>query len=423
MYFKQIHCHPPKVSKIPSTHLKFICKNMNKSDRGISDIKQDIIRHVDSLASDIIALSKLLYDTPETAYEEHQACRWLSDFLRKRDFDVETGVGGIETALRARPHGAQPQKPTIAFLAEYDALPKIGHGCGHNLIAASAIGAFTALHRAWPNLPGAIVLLGTPAEEGGGGKVKLAEAGVFEGVDMALMFHPGHQNRLGGDSLGRIKASVEFFGQTAHAAATPEMGINALDAIVCAYNNISLLRQQIAPTGRIHGIITEGGDAPNVIPDYTAGLFYIRSLKKDYLKALFKRFEACCHAAGQATGCEVKISVLPPSLEPMKRNPVLEEVWERNLIALGLEPCLTPNPSGSTDLGNISQMMPVIQPYLSLCSEETAVHTTAFAEATQSDNGREVLVNAAKLLAMTAYDYLASEKIRQDAARAFSEAS
>jgi amidohydrolase len=396
---------------------------MSEPDRDISDIKQDIIKHVDSLAADIIDVSKQLYDNPETAYKEYQSCRLLSDFLRKRDFDVETGVGGIETSFRARPNGVQPQKSTVAFLAEYDALPKIGHGCGHNLIAAASLGAFTALHRAWPNHPGAIELLGTPAEEGGGGKVKLAEAGVFEGVDMALMFHPGHQNRLGANSLGRIKAKVEFFGKTAHAAASPEAGINALDAMVCAYNNISVLRQQMDPAARIHGIITDGGDAPNVIPDYTAGLFYIRSLKKDYLKMLFKRFEACCHAASKATGCEVKINVLPPSLEPMKRNLVLEGVWERNLIALGLEPCLTPTPAGSTDLGNISQIIPVIQPYLSLCSEETAVHTTAFAEATQSDKGRDVLVNAAKLLAMTACDYMASEKIRQDVARAFSEAS
>ena len=396
---------------------------MDQQDQRISSIKQEISRQVDGLAADLIGLSKQLYDTPETAYQEHQACQWLSDFIRGRGFDVETGVGNIETAFLASPHDAQPKKPTVAFLAEYDALPKIGHGCGHNLIAAASIGAFTALHRAWSKPSGTIVLMGTPAEEGGGGKAKLAAAGVFEGIDMALMFHPGHQNRMGGNSLGRIKARVEFFGKTAHAAAAPEMGVNALDAMVCAYNNISVFRQQLNPSGRIHGIITDGGDAPNVIPDYAAGLFYIRSLEKEYLKTLFDRFEACCHAAGQATGCRVKISVLPPSLEPMKRNSVLEGVWERNLIALGLEPCHTPNPSGSTDLGNISQIMPVTQPYLALCSEETAIHTTAFAEATQSDKGHEVLVTAAKLLAMTAYDYLASEKIQQDAARAFSETS
>jgi amidohydrolase len=396
---------------------------MREPDRNISDIKQAIINHVDSLANDIIAVSKYLYDNPETAYEEYKACRLLSDFLIARGFAVETGVGEIETAFLARPPVTRSQKPTVAFLAEYDALPKIGHGCGHNLIAAAAIGAFTALHRAWPDSSGTILLVGTPAEEGGGGKARMAASGVFAGIDMALMFHPGHQNRLGGNSLGRIKAKVEFFGRTAHASASPEMGVNALDAMVCAYNNISAFRQQMASSGRIHGIITDGGDAPNVIPDYAAGLFYIRALNRDYLETLFKRFEDCCHAAAQATGCNVKINVLPPSLEPMKRNPVLEHVWEQNLIALGLEPCYTPNPSGSTDLGNISQIMPVIQPYLALCGEKTVVHTAAFAEATQSDTGRAVLVNAAKLLAMTAYDYVTSKEIQASADRAFSEAS
>jgi amidohydrolase len=394
---------------------------MSKSDLNISVLKQNIIDRVDGLAADILDLSAQLYASPEIAYQEHLACGWLSDFLRNRGFHVETSVGGVETSFLARPAGDTPlQKPAVAFLAEYDALPKIGHGCGHNLIAAASIGAFVALDRAWPDRPGSIQLVGTPAEEGGGGKAKLAAAGVFEGVDFSLMFHPGHQNRLGGNSLGRIKAQVEFFGRTAHAAAAPEMGINALDAMVCAYNNISVLRQQMEPTGRIHGIITQGGDAPNVIPDYTAGLFYIRSLEKNYLKTLFKRFEDCCHAAAQATGCKVTITILPPSLEPMKRNLVLEKVWERNLIALGLEPCHTLGSSGSTDLGNISQMMPVIQPYLAICSEDTPVHTLAFAKATQSAKGRDMVVNAAKLLAMTACDYLASEQIRLEAAQAFS---
>jgi metal-dependent amidase/aminoacylase/carboxypeptidase family protein len=173
--------------------------------------------------------------------------------------------------------------------------------------------------------------------------------------------------------------------------------------------------------GRIHGVITSGGDAPNVIPDYSAGLFYIRSLERDYLEDLFKRFEACCKGAAQATGCSVKITVLPPSLEPMKRNTVMESVWQANMVSLGLEPFLTDGPTGSTDLGNISQIMPVIQPYLALVSEDISAHTIEFAEATQSPTGRSVLINAAKLLAMTAGDYLASAKTRKEAAREFAE--
>jgi amidohydrolase len=395
---------------------------VNNPDRSISDIKNAIIRQVDAMAPELIDLARLLYDHPETAYEERDACRWLSQFLKKKGFAVKTAVGGVETSFSANAPEKDTLKPSIAFLAEYDALPKIGHGCGHNLIAAASIGAFIALDRAWPDRPGSVLLIGTPAEEGGGGKARLAQGGVFNGVDFSLMFHPGNANRMGSNSLGRIKAKVEFFGQTAHAASAPEKGVNALDAIIGAYNNISFLRQQMPAIGRIHGIITSGGDAPNIIPDYTAGLFYIRSLEQEFLKILFKRFEQCCTGAAQATGCTVKITVLPPSLEPMKRNPVMERVWQANLVGLGLEPCLTNGPTGSTDLGNISQIMPVIQPYLALVSEDVSAHTIEFAEATQSPAGQSVLVNAAKLLAMTAVDYLASEKIRKEAAQVFAQA-
>jgi amidohydrolase len=392
---------------------------MNTPDSDLSRIKTAVVDQVDAMAVELIDLSKQLYDNPETAYQEHNACRWLSEFVEKQGFVVNTAVGGVETAFTAKPADQAAALPSIAFLAEYDALPKIGHGCGHNLIAPASIGAFIALHRAWPARPGNVQLIGTPAEEGGGGKARLADAGVFEGVDFALMFHPGHANRLGGNSLGRIKAQVEFFGQTAHAAAAPEKGINALDAMVGAYNNISFMRQQMPEIGRIHGVITSGGDAPNVIPDYTAGLFYIRSRERDYLKELFSRFEACCNGAAQATGCSVKITVLPPSLEPMKRNLPMERVWQANMERLGLEAYLGDGPTGSTDLGNISQMMPVIQPYLKLCPEQVPAHTVEFAEATQSETGRTILLNAAKLLAMTACDYLASEAIQERAAQTF----
>ncbi len=392
---------------------------MNDPDRSLADIKQAAIGQVDILAPELIALSRRLFDHPETAYEEVNACRWLAEFLASKGFTVKTGVGGVDTAFSARPETTLPAKPAIAFLAEYDALPKIGHGCGHNLIAAASIGAFVALCRAWPDPPGAVRLIGTPAEEGGGGKARLAEAGLFDGVDFALMFHPGNANRLGGNSHGRIKARVEFFGRAAHAASAPEKGINALDAMISTFNSIGLMRQQMPAIDCIHGIITAGGDAPNIIPDYTAALFYIRSKDREYLKTLFGRFEECCNGAAQASGCTTKVTVLPPSLEPMKRNPVMEEVWRKNLVRLGIEPCLTDGPSGSTDLGNISQIMPVIQPYLALVSEEIAAHTKEFADATVSPTGQRVLVNAAKLLAMTAADYLACGEIRQATARAF----
>ena len=381
--------------------------------------KEDIIRQVDSIAVDLLDLSKTLFENPETAYQEHRACQWLSQFLQERGFEVETAAGGLETAFLARPEGIDPKAPTVAFLAEYDALEKIGHGCGHNLIAASSAGAAIALSRSLHDPSGSFVLVGTPAEEGGGGKARLAEAGIFEGIHMALLSHPGHQNLPGCDTLGRIKAKVEFFGCPAHASDAPELGRNALDAITGAYNNISALRQQIAPEGRIHGIITHGGDAPNVIPDYTAGLYYVRAANQSYLAELFQRFQDCCHGASLAAGCRCKVEIQPPSIDTVKRNKVLERVWMDNMKAMGLSVEHKDGPSGSTDVGNLSQLIPVLQPFMAICDKNVPLHSVGFAEATQSERGKKALLDAAKVLALTAYDYFSSPDIQKAVADEF----
>lgn len=392
---------------------------MDGSERNGLDLKQKIAEKAGELAGEITGLAKTLYDNPETAYEERNSCRLLAGFLDEHGFETQIGAGGVETAFVARPKGAKPKEPLIAFLAEYDALPKIGHGCGHNLIAGGCMGAAVSLVQTWPEIAGSVMVVGTPAEEGGGGKALLADAGVFEGVSAAFMFHPGQFNHLGTDSLGRIKAKVEFFGKSSHAASSPEQGLNALDALVGAYNNVSAMRQQMPPDARIHGVITHGGEAPNVIPDYTAMLYYIRAMDKDYLGELFKKFEACCQGAALAAGCRCEVTVQPPSLDPMKRNLTLEEAWRQNMEILGVEPDYTPSGIGSTDLGNLSQLMPVIQPFLTICGTDTAFHTLEFAQATQSQQGNQALVNAAKLLAMTASDYLASQELQQAAAEEF----
>ena len=371
------------------------------------------------MKEDLFALSKKLFENPEIAYQEHHACQWLSHFLEERGFEVEVGVGGLETAFFAKPKDVRLASPRVAFLAEYDALEKIGHGCGHNLIAASALGAAVALRESSNDHQGSFVVVGTPAEEGGGGKARLADAGIFEGIDMALMVHPGHRYLAGEESLGRIKAKVEFIGQTAHASAAPELGRNALDAIVCAYNNISALRQQIAPDGKIHGIITDGGDAPNVIPDYTAGLFYIRAASKAYLEALFQRFQDCCRGAALAAKCECNIEIQPPSLDPVKRNNALESVCVANMKALGFSVETKNGPSGSTDLGNLSQILPALQPFMPICDEHVRLHSIDFANATQSERGRHALLDSAKILAMTAYDYLSAADIQKAVAEDF----
>ena len=394
---------------------------MEDTNRGLAALKDKVIQQVDGLSDEIFALSKSLFDNPECAYEERESSRKAAEFLEQHGFEVELGAGGVETAFLAKPKGAKPAEPSIAFLAEYDALPKIGHGCGHNLIAGASLAAAAALLKARPEYAGSIQVIGTPAEEGGGGKALLIKAGLFENIEASFMFHPGQTNHLGTDSLGRIKARIEFFGQTTHAASSPEKGLNALDAIVLAYNNISALRQQLPSHVRIHGIIEKGGDAPNVIPDYTSGLYYIRSLEKDYLDKLFEKFKACCQGAALATGCKCEVTVLEPSLDPMKRNHTLEEAWKLNMDILGLEPDYSPTGIGSTDLGNVSQIMPVVQPFMAICEEAISGHTVEFAAATQTEKGKGALLSAAKLLAMTVLDYLSSEEMRQAAATEFEQ--
>ena len=263
-------------------------------------VKEEINRQANQLSTDIHAISKQLYENPETAYQEYETSKYLAAFLEARGFEVEMGAGGVETAFFAKPKGVTLASPTVAFLAEYDALPKIGHGCGHNLIAAASLGGAMALIAAAENLKNQVVIIGTPAEEGGGGKARMADGGAFEGIDLGLLCHPGHRNLGGSNSLGRIKAKIEFFGKTAHASGSPEKGLNALDGLIGAFNNIAALRQHIPQHARLHGIITHGGDAPNIIPDYTAGLFYVRSGDRDYLKGVVSALRGLLPGCGQS---------------------------------------------------------------------------------------------------------------------------
>lgn len=385
----------------------------------MKDIKERLKYEVDAIADELIALSKKLYDHPEIAFEEYKACEWISDYLEEKGFQVERSVGGVETAFYAKIPG-QESSPKVALLAEYDALPKIGHGCGHNLIAAASVGAGIALSHCLDSIDGSFTVIGTPAEEGGGGKVMLLEAGVFDDLDAAMMFHPSSRTVVGNNSLGRIKFTVEFFGKTAHAAGCPEEGLNALDAIVAFFSNIGLLRQQLRDEARIHGIITHGGDAPNIIPDYTAAMMYVRALNLDYLDLVFTKVENCAKGAALATGTESKITPYPLRYAPRKRSFELEKVCLKNMEAIGLtveEP--ESGKLGSTDLGNLSQKVPAIHPTIAICGPEVAGHSLEMAKATMTPLGQDTLIKAAKILAMTAYDYLASKEIQARVAREF----
>jgi len=381
----------------------------------MDEIKRKICSEVDSLSDSLFDISQYLLDNPETAYQEVKACEHLSGKMEEFGFQVERGVGNVETAFLARPAGCQSSRPTVAIMAEYDALPKIGHGCGHNLIASASVGAAVALRRFFGESAGCIALVGTPAEEGGGGKVRLAEAGVFKEMDTAIMFHPSDANNPGKNTLGRIKFTMEFHGKTAHAAASPDQGLNALDAIVLAYTGINSLRQQLRPDGRIHGIITHGGDAPNIIPDYTAGLFYVRAGSRSYRDELFERVKKCAEGAALATGTEVKFKEHNPGIDPIKRNPAFETVIKTNMELLGITVDGDDGRRGSSDIGNLSHYLPAIHPFLSILDANSGIagHSVGFRDATISPRGQETLLNAAKMLALTAYDYLKSEQVRE----------
>jgi amidohydrolase len=372
----------------------------------MSDIKAQIDRAVDRLADELEALSRRIHDHPELAFAESQAASWLTEFLAGKGFKVERGIAGMDTAFVGRLETGEG--PTIAIMCEYDALPGIGHACGHNVIAASGAGAGVALAAVSAQLPkGRILVVGTPAEEGGGGKVKLIEAGLFRDVDAAMMVHGwdawiGHQ-----DLLGIVRVTFEFTGKAAHASADPWAGVNALDAVIQTFNNVGMLRQHVRPTARIHGIVTHGGTAPNIIPEFAACMFYVRAAELDDMWELLGRVIACAEGAAKATGTTFKLVRHESAYEPMKRNDVLLDAFRGNWQRLGVVEVAPPKDRyGSSDVGNVSQVVPTVQPLVKIAPDGTPIHSRAFEAAAVTPLARAGLLTAAKTMAMTTVDLL-----------------
>ncbi len=368
--------------------------------------KDEIVTAVDRLSSKLIATSRFLHLHPELAYEERESSRHLTSLLKAHGFEVIEGVGGLPTAFLAKA-GVDRPSATIAFLAEYDALPSLGHACGHNLIAASTVGAGLAIQPFLPELGGQVVVVGCPAEEKGGGKIALVKAGLFANVSAALLVHPSNRTEIFKDALAMRALRVEFFGKASHAAAAPHLGINALDAVILSFANLNALRQQLRQDARIHGIITDGGRAPNIIPDYAAARFCIRALDLEYLHDLHRRVLACFESAARATGATVAIHEEGEKYHPMKCNRALGALFQANLEALGERVKQTPEDQelGSTDVGNVSQAVPTLQPTIALTDQlDVVCHSSTFAEAAGGAAGDRALLLAAKALAMTAVD-------------------
>lgn len=372
----------------------------------IAEIKSAVREAIDKLQPKLMDLSERIHRNPEIKFEEYKASQWLSEVAEEAGFRVEKPIGGLETAFRAS-YSESGEGPTVAFLAEYDALPKLGHACGHNLIGTASLGAALGLREVMDTLPGSVQVIGTPGEEGGGGKVILAEAGVFDDVDVAMMFHPSGKTILWKHALARRKLLIEFFGKSAHAASFPEKGINALDATIQTFQNINALRQHIKDDARIHGIITHGGDAPNIVPDYSASLFYVRARDDDYCDELLEKVKNCARGASIATGARVEME-MQGAYKSLRTNMPLAQTFKANLEALGWDfDDVDPTKEiGSTDMGDVSDVTAAIHPYLSIGPKDLVGHSPEFAEAAASERGQQAMVAAAKALATTAVDVL-----------------
>jgi len=372
----------------------------------MSDWGAKACKAVDRMGRRLREVGKDLFDHPELKFEEVHAAKRLAAELEGAGFNVERGVAGMPTAIRAV-HPAASDGPTVAILGEYDALPEIGHACGHNLIAAGTLGAALAVATIKSELPGTLVFLGTPAEEGGGGKVLMIDAGLFEGVDAAIMFHPSTNTMIGRGSLAITEVKIEFHGKPAHASGSPEKGINALDAVIQTFNGINALRQHIKDGARIHGIISHGGVKPNIVPEYAAAEFYVRALENEYRDELLEKLRKCAEGAAMATGARLDFRLVGHSYKAMKPNRALGERFLKHLEANGIPNNPPKDKSmGSTDMGDVSQAVPGIHPYVQICEEDIAGHSREFAAASDSERGYVAMLAAAKATAMTAIDVL-----------------
>ncbi|HEY9076744.1 MAG TPA: M20 family metallopeptidase [Anaerolineaceae bacterium] len=380
----------------------------------MEQIKKIILDSVDQSSENIVAISHQIHEHPEMGNQEVFASNLLINTLEEVGFSVERQFSGIPTAFCAR----KGQKPgaKVAFLAEYDALPGLGHACGHNLIATSALAAGIGLGAVIDEVGGEVWVIGTPAEETDGAKTYMSQRGAFNGLDAALMIHPHSGNYTLTNSLALSSILVDYYGKSAHAAAAPWEGKNALDAVLLLFNSLNALRQQIRPDARIHGVITKGGEAPNIIPDHTQANFYVRASQRAYLNELRKKFYDCANAASLATGCRVEINQPEQDFDEMVNNVPLAERFRDHMVAdLGSAPFKpAPDHFGSIDMGNVSQVVPAIHCLIDITEfRPINPHTHEFAACAKSEYADLALLRAGKGLALTGLDVLSNPEFRQ----------
>lgn len=392
--------------------------------KALSELKEAIKKNVEENKELYLSASHQIHATPEIGNEEFFASGLLSGILEKEGFEVERAVAGHETAFLARKKSDKPG-PSIAFLAEYDALPGLGHGCGHNIIGTTSVAAAIALSKVIDDSGGEAVVFGTPAEEGGpngSAKGSFVKHGLLEGIDAALMVHPSNHTRLTSSSLAVDPFDFEFIGKPAHAAASPEEGINALDAVIQLFNGINALRQQLKDDVRIHGIITHGGDAPNIIPEYAKARFFIRATTRTSLNEVTRKVKAVAEGAALATGAKLNVIAFQNEVDNLLLNKTYDQVFKEVIEDLG-ETVVEGDRDGigSTDAGNISQVVPTIHPYIKIGADDLVAHTVPFREAAASVKGDEALITGAKGLALTAFQLVTDPELLKSIKQEFLE--
>jgi amidohydrolase len=390
----------------------------------VAELKGRMLAEVDEAAALLVDTSHQIHANPELSFEERFAHGLLTDVLEHRGVPVTRSAFDLETAFEAT---VGDGGPTIAICLEYDALPVVGHACGHNVIAAAGLGAALAAAALASEAGGRVRILGTPAEEGGGGKVLMAERGAFEDVDAAMMVHPADADLLAMDAIAATHLEVVYEGVAAHAAAFPHLGRNALDAAVLGYVNVAALRQHIEATDRVHGVFLEGGDKANIVPERTRMQWMVRSARFASLEPLQKRVEACFEAGAAATGCTCAHRVSSPPYADMVDNPVLVGLYAANSEALG-RPLADPRAGGarvvgSTDMGNVSYLVPSIHPMVKVAPKGVSIHSHEFTAHASSEAGDAAVLHGARAMAATVADLWADPGLVADARRAFDQAT
>lgn len=381
-------------------------------------IKNQCDDYLDSRLDELWDIAKYVHSNPELGYQEKKACRVQCDFLKENGFQVEENIGGISTAYKAV-YQYKSGDLTLAVVSEYDALPEIGHACGHNLICTTALGTALETKKFMEDhkIPGTLVVMGTPAEEGGGGKIKLLEKNAFDGIDAVLFMHPtSDTTRLAGECMSSAKIRIEFQGKSAHAASHPDNGINALNAANLYFVATGLLRQHCKSDFRLSGIIDDGGKSTGLIPDFVSINGSLSCFKAKDLEEYTERVRKCAEGAALATGCEVDIKFIPGYLGRVP-NEILSEVCRKELISID-EPVMDGMPFdyGGEDLGNVSRVIPICNPYVTIFPDyKISNHTEQFRDLANSAAGKRCIQVSSKALARTAMELFMNPKIVEDA--------